>query len=129
MSSWYDANTASVSQCAHSVLAANKEAAVRLPHPDETYRYADAPAEVQRVFRRFREDRIIRHVDTRDETMIYRSDRRAYHVGQRYTDRDTLPCGHGGFKNLGETYTCSEASCDSEHTREDVAEYLARREP
>ena len=35
---------------------------------------------------------------------------------------DTLPCGHRGFQNLGDVYTCSYDHCDETHSRATVAE-------
>lgn len=106
-----------------SLLRGNPDAAVRLPDPDETYRVKDLPPEVARVFRRFREHGVIKRVTGPGRRGEYRTDPAAYLHARNLEDRrTTLPCGHGGVKNLrGDGYTCGEPSCDARFDRE-VAE-------
>ncbi len=103
-----------------SLLRGNPDAAVRLPEPDETYCVRDLPPEVERVFRRFREHGVIKRVTGTGARGEYRTDRAAYlHARNLEARRTTLPCGHGGVKNLrGDGYTCGEPSCDARYDRE-----------
>lgn len=108
-----------------SLLRGNPDAAVRLPEPDETYLVRDLPPEVERVFRRFREHGVIKRVTGAGVTGEYRTDPAAYkHARNLEARRSTLPCGHGGIKNLrGDGYSCGEPSCDARYDRA-VAERL-----
>lgn len=106
-----------------SLLRGNPDAAVRLPEPDETYRVRDLPPEVERVFRRFREHGVIKRVTATGVRGEYRTDPAAYlHARNLEARRTTLPCGHGGIRNLRDDgYTCGEPSCDARFDR-DIAE-------
>ncbi|MFB6268635.1 MAG: hypothetical protein ABEH83_01730 [Halobacterium sp.] len=118
-----DPRTSTVANGARSVLRANPDATARLPSPAEQYRYADLPAEVRRVFKRFREHGVIERVDRPgDGANRYRTDPGAYEVAREVRrERDTLPCGHGGMQNLrGDDYTCGDPGCDARYDRETV---------
>lgn len=103
-----------------SLLRGNPDAAVRLPAPDETYCVRDLPPEVERVFRRFREHGVIKRVTGAGVRGEYRTDPAAYlHARNLEARRTTLPCGHGGVKNLRDDgYSCGEPSCDARYDRE-----------
>lgn len=102
-----------------SLLRGNPEAAVRLPAPGETYRVSDLPPEVERVFRRFREHGVIKRITGPGDAGVYRTDPAAYnHARHLEARRTTLPCGHGGVRNLRDAgYTCGEPSCDARFER------------
>lgn len=102
-----------------SLLRGNPDAAVRLPDPEERYQVRDLPPEVERVFRRFREHGVIKRVTGAGVIGEYRTDPAAYnHARNLEARRTTLPCGHGGIRNLrDEGYTCGEPSCDARFER------------
>lgn len=120
-----DPRTNAVANGARSVLRANPDATARLPSPAEEYRLADLPAEVRRVFRRFREHGVVERVSRpSDGANRYQTDPGAYEVAREIRrERDTLPCGHGGMQNLrGDDYTCGDPDCDARYDRETVAD-------
>lgn len=120
-----DPRTNAVANGARSVLRANPDATARLPSPAEEYRRADLPAEVRRVFKRFREHGVVDRVERpEDDANRYRTDPGAYEVARDIgRERDTLPCGHGGMQNLrGDDYSCGNPDCDARYDRETVAD-------
>lgn len=120
-----DPRTNAVANGARSVLRANPDATTRLPSPAEEFRLADLPREVARVFKRFREHGVIDRVGrTADGANTYRTDSGAYEVAREIReDRSTLPCGHGGMRNVrGGDYTCGNPDCDARYDRETVAD-------
>ncbi|WP_336035835.1 hypothetical protein [Halobacterium yunchengense] len=119
-----DPRTNAVPNGARSVLRANPDATARLPSPADEFRRADLPDEVARVFRRFREHGVVERAGrAADGAHTYRTDPGAYEVAREVrTDRDTLPCGHGGMRNLrGDAYSCGDPDCDARYDRDTVA--------
>jgi hypothetical protein len=123
-----DPRTNAVANGTRSVLRGNPDATARLPSPAEEFRLADLPAEVRRVFKRFREHGVVDAVDrTDDGAHTYRTDPGAYEVAREIRgERSTLPCGHGGMQNLrdGGAYSCGNPECDARYDRETVVDVV-----
>lgn len=118
-----DPRTNAVANGTRSVLRANPDATARLPSPADEYRRSALPEEVQRVFKRFREHGVVERVGrTDDGANTYRTDAGAYEVAREIRrERRTLPCGHGGMRNLRDgDYTCGNPDCGAHYDRETV---------
>lgn len=109
-------------------LRHNPDAARALPAPEDTYRMFETPEVCHGAIRTFVIEGIVERVGTTDGTEsgvcgIYRTPELVHEwIEDELRTQPTLPCGHGGFSNLGDgEYTCTEETCEARHDRATVA--------
>lgn len=99
---------------------------VKLPAPPETFTANDLPEDsnLRQQLKYWAQNGLVHQIERRPTGYLWMVDRRAYDRAETVAkDRDTLPCGHTGFTNLGDgDYGCQV--CDAVYDRETVEEVL-----
>ena len=101
----------------------------KLPHPDETWKAEDLPDPLRSNICPMTQSSVIRKVTKDDSSgdykVIWRTDRRSYEVIQdraAQSDDGFLPCGHGGFTNIGNgKLQCKRDWCGEVFDKSEVA--------
>lgn len=110
------------------ILNFNRQLALALPAPDESWTPAEAPDIVQRNVRRLLANDLVevvaRHTNPKQKTHRYRTKPAVYEWIQTHIDPPrTWPCGHAGFRNIPDGgYACQRDDCDAEFNRETAQE-------
>lgn len=108
-----------------TVIRGYREAARKLPAPDERWQRTDQPAELDAHIHKFLATGIIRVVGEDGGVNVYRTSPDAYEYAQDlYGDGAPGPCDHGGVRTIDAdagVYSCTYDGCDARFGR-DVAE-------
>lgn len=118
-----------LSRSAASTLRAELDNIAQLLEFDRPVRKSEIEHDGFRLTRLERMD-IVERVDKQqsESSWYYRwslTDQAERYAREILADRDELPCGHSGVRNLAEGgYTCAFDQCDAEFGRETVEEVL-----
>jgi hypothetical protein len=110
-------------------LQNNKYALQSLPEPGKEWLSMNQPEEIQnRIQQLSNNDVIHRKRMTSADKTVFVTNPRAYKKLQEYINNTNtdgyLPCGHDGFKNLGNgTYECLRDVCGQVWTRKDIEKH------
>lgn len=112
-----------VPQVARDLITRFYDILVELPPPGTVYRGRDLPEELKHRTKSLKQAEIIHEVDTivdHASVPIWETDERAYAAIEAYEPAGScMPCGHRGFRNLGdEGYTCGDEDCGARFGRE-----------
>lgn len=105
----------------YAYIRAHIDALRDVPPPEETWTWHDVEENIRRHLEKLRADgSVVVEGETDDGYKLFTVDERAYEIIEECDQqRQTLPCGHTGLKNIGGgLLTCGFDGCEHRYTRD-----------